>query len=1076
MKLNRFAVAHPVIVSMTILALSVFGIVSLADTNVEFMSNMSMPEVFVVTVYPGASASDVEESVTDVLENDFVTLPGFKSVSSTSMNSVSSVSIAFQDGIDANEQINEVRNRINQLIDELPAGISGTPTALVGGTTMLPIASFVVEGGEDLNAISDYVENELKPRITKIEGVSTVTLNGTRKPRLDVKLRLDDLEAKGVSPTIVYQVLSMANFSVPLDSVPYATSVVNAKYEGNYSSLDDIRKLPVGASLDGGVVTLEDVADVDFLYEDEGYYVSKDGKEVITVDVCKRSDGNTLEITKKIKEVLAEEEAYSNGALKFTMVNDDSVIIKTSLETVINSGVMGMLIAIFIIFIFLVDIKATIIIGLSIPLSIFFSFIGMRVMGITVNLMSLSGLVVALGNIVDAAIVVLDQVYRYYQQTKNGKALYSVNESIFKGVDDVGIAVLGGGLTTIVVFIPIAMMDGLVGMILKDVAISFMLALGSSLLVALLYIPFFMKKMLKEDPASRMSGKETFAAKGMKKVEVLYAKSLDFTIEHTPFFLIIVILILLLTVYVLPNMRFSFIPSTDNSDFYINLTFPENYSLEDTKAAVEKASLILKEEVPEIKTYVAYSGKSMNFTDFANKVNTAAIHVVLVPVKERDRDIHDIILDMQYILDEQLIDANVEVSNGGYDRLVSFVADGAGYGITLVSEDMDALYKAAKEIEIELKKNPEVITTSMNATNDASSAVVSATYDMLSSMGMTAQSAGQTAAILYYGMDIGKYTDSAMDKRFDIHLYSDVPEKRMNEETLNQILVTSMIGRTSNLNTIAEIDLEKELSQINHNDRAKTITVSALLTGESTDNVTRSINEYLERNPLPSNVTTQQGGLGSLVTDAAGPIIGALLIAIFLCYLVMVAVFERYDQPFLIMLLFPFSLIGAVLGLSVFASSLSMVSIMGIVALVGMLVNNGIVICDYANLRRREMREEELTKQGVAFDEYTTTLGLLSYEEEMAILKENITKGTATRLRSILMTTLTTIMGVVPMAFATGEGSEIYAPLGQVIMGGLFSSTILTLYIMPVYYYLLERFRLRKLYKKKAKEMTNEEK
>ncbi len=1072
MKLTRYPVAHPVIIAMTLLALGVFGIMAVGDTNTEFLPDISNPMVYVITIYPGASSQDIEETVTNVLEDDFVTLPNFKSMSSQSINSASIVSITYQDGIDPYDEIDEVRNRLDNLISDLPSGIQGRPNAFVGGTSMLPIASFVVDAqGDDINAVGEYIENTVKPQISQISGVSTITVHGVKTATVDVKLKMDELNSRGISPLAVYQMLNLSNYSIPLDTVTIGGSTIDAKFDSSYTSLEDLKSLPISYSLDGGMVRLEDVADISLIYKSGDYLVSKDGKEVICVDVCKRSDGNTIEITNKVKEILKQEEEKSNGALKFNMISDDSTLVNSSLSTVIQSGVMGIIIAVLVIFIFLSDGKATIIIGLSIPLSIFFTFIGMKLMGITVNLLSLSGIVVALGNIVGAAILVLDQVYRFYQATdENGKALYSVNQSIFNGTDDVIGSVMGSGLTTIVVFLPIAMMNGLVGQILRDVSVTFMLSLSASLLVAIIYIPFLMKKLLKEDDDKRKPKRENFVIRGLRKLEKGYARSLYFTERHTPFMLLAAILVLALSVYILPNMQFSFIPSTDNGDFYINVSFPDTYSVDDTKAAMDQIESIVKELTPELKTDVVFSGKDMAPISQANS-STGAMHVVLSSVKERDRDIHVIMREVQEQLSARVPDATISVENGGFDRLISLVSNGGGYGLTLVGEDEELLYEEAKRIEAELLTYPEVMTTSINASDDAKTATINGTYDYLTSLGVPAQEAGLTSALLFYGTDIGKYTDSATDTRYDIHLYSDIQDEPLTEDRLNDINIKSLAGATINLGSVSTLTLDEGLSQINHDDRATSLSITATLTTESTDGVTKRINEYLAENPLQGGITTKTSGLGDLVESSAAPLIQALLIAIFLVYLVMVAVFERFDQPFLIMLLFPFCIIGAVLSLTIFNSSMSIVSVLGIVSLVGMLVNNGIVIADYANGARKQDREALLTERGIEFDEYTETLGMLSYEEEKKILEKETAEGSATRLRAILMTTLTTVLGVIPMAVAKGEGAEIYAPLGQVIMGGLTTSTLLTLYVMPIYYFILERIKLRRVYKEERKQI-----
>ena len=1075
MKPSRFSVAHPVIISMTLLALAVFGIVSLSTMNVDFLGDINLPKVMVVTIYPGASAEEIEEKVTDVLEEDFVTLSDFKEMESQSINSASIIQVTFNDDADTDEKVNEVRNRINQLQDDLPDGISGLPQAFLAGTSLLPIATFTVECDDDFNALSDYIDDELLPQITRLEGVSSVTVNGAAEAQLEVKLLTDELEARGVSAVAVYGVLSMANYSIPLDSVSYLGADIDARYDSSFSTIEEIEDLPVGISADGGIIRIGDVAEVSFRYEDSDYYVNMNGEKAITVEVCKRSDGNTFKIVSQLNDIFEKEEKAHGGAVRFSMVNDDTGTITASLSTVIQSGVLGVLIAILVILLFLSDVKATIVIGISIPLSIFFAFIFMKISGMTINLLSLSGIVVALGNIVSASILVLDEVYRYYQQVKDGKAVYSVNDSIFNGSDGVMSSVIGSALTTIVVFIPITMLSGLVGLILKDIAKTFIYALAASLIVAIVYIPWFLKKLLKEEDSYRLPKRENLVVRGLRKLEKGYARSIYYTIDHKVFVIMVAVLVLVLSFVVLPYLKFAFIPSTDNSEFYISIMMPETYSVDDTREAMAKVERILERELPEMEDLLVYSGKSMSPTDPVAKKNQGSLHVVLKPVAERDRDVREIMIAAQTAIARELPDASVSVDNGGIDRLITMIAGSTGYGLVIQGSDLDELIDIAEGIEQELLKDPEVLSTSINSSNDNRQAVLNGIYDYMSSIGVSGQEAGLTSAIMFYGTDAGTFTSPSTGDKYDIHISSDITDESLTMDRLGQISLITLSGQTVPLSNVVSMDIEESVDQVNHTNRAMTVNITAQLTGESTDNVTARINRYLEENPLPQGVTTSAGGVNDLLADAAKPLVQALLIALFLVYLVMVALFERYDQPLLILLLFPFCLIGAVLALVCFNSSLSLVSILGIISLLGMLVNNGIVIAEYVNQLREKDRERRLSEKGIAFDEFTEKLGLLSYEEERELLRKTLAEGAASRLRSILMTTLTTVLSVVPMAISKGEGAALYAPLGQVIMGGLATSTVLTLYIMPVYYFTLEKWRLKSFYKKKAKEERGDE-
>ena len=1061
MNISRFSVRHPAVLTMILLALLLFGLVSISSTNMEFISNMDLPQIFVIAVYPGASAEDIEKEVVDILEDDFVTLPDFKGMDSQSMNSVGVITITFRDGVDPNGQLDEIRNRISQLMPSLPSGLQGEPTAIVGGATMLPVASFMLTGGDDIASLSRYVTDELRPRLTRISGVSTVSITGSVEPEVQVRLRMDDLNAREISPTTVYQILSFSNLSMPLGTVDQGFSATEMRFDGSFSDISEIGSLPIGADDAGTLIRLSDVADITLAYPEEDYYITSDGRSVIEVSISKREDGNTIQITNAVKKLLAQMEAETGGAISYHMISDDSKLVSASLQNVIESGIMGIIIAIAVIFIFLSDAKATLAIGLSIPLSCFFTFIAMKIAGITINLMSISGIVVALGSIVDASIVVLDQVYRFYQAEKDGKALYSARESIYRGTGIVDKSVIGSNLTTVVVFIPIAAISGLIGDILRDVSLTLMFAIASSLVVAMVFVPYILSKILRDD--GRRSAHDNVLMRGIDRMERGYKVALSRAIDHTPFVLTIVAMVAIISVYSLSRLELAFIPSTDNSDFYINVEFPYSYTLSDTKRGMDRIEEILVENVPELDTHIVYTGKSTEVFSFSSSRNQGGIHAVLVPVAERERDIHEIILQMQEMISASVPDATVSVRNGGYDYLVGYISGGGGYGLTLVGNDNEELYQAALEIEEFLSEDPEVLSTSISASYDARTAIIDASYEYLSSLGISDYEAAMTSAILFNGMDTGTFATADGD-RYDIHLSSDISEKGIGEEMLDSIRLYTQAGSVVTMNELSDLIEERSLSRIDHSDRALTMTVSAQLTGESTAGVTERVNRYLAANPLPHGVTTETGGIGEMLEESLPPVFRALLIALFLVYMVIVLIYERFDQPLLIMLLTPFCIIGVVFALAVFGSTLSMIAILGIVSLAGMLVNNGIIMVDYINQLEDGSRKGYLDERGIFHDEDTRLLGLVPYGVELEMLKENVVTGTASRLRPILMSTLTTILGVLPMSVATGEGAEIYAPLGQVIMGGLTTSTFITLFLMPVFYFLLERHKLRRAF------------
>ncbi|MBR5580590.1 MAG: efflux RND transporter permease subunit [Treponema sp.] len=1059
MKLSHFAVRHPVVIGMLLIVLGVFGIFALSSINVEFMGDVSAPSIIVVAIYPGADAEDVEEDVTRILEDNFVTLPDFKSVSSSSSNSFATVEITFRDGIDPYDRITEVRDRINKLMADLPSGLQGTPEALVGGAEMLPIFSFSVSvnSTQDMLSVTDFITETLRPRLTAISGVSDVELSGGRELQVNVELQLEQLEARSISALTVYQILGYSNQFLPAGKAIFQGREVAIRYRGELASLEDIRQLPVGSTSDNVVIRLEDVATVTLAYPEEESYVTDGFAPLMLVEVMKRSDGNTLAIVSQIKEVLAE--AEKEAGLQFNVISDDSRIVTASMKTVIMSGIGGILMAVLVIFLFLGNFRATLIIALSIPLSLLFTFIAMKLTGITVNLMSLSGMVVALGMVVDGSIVMIEQVFRHYgsPQFKNNP-----EGAIFLGADEVGLSIFASTATTVVVFVPIAALSGVVGMILKDVSLTLIMALTASFLSAVVIVPFLMKLLLKNQDGAVMeldSGEKNSWLKIMKgrvdkimaTIEKNYRKALDWSLTSWKFVIFLALVVLVATVFVLNSLSIAFIPSTDNSDFYINVKFPGGYPLASTNTQMEKVADLLYQQVPEVQDAVFFVGMKESIGSSQAASNEGYIHVVLVPVAERNRSIHEIILQMQQLISSSIPGVQAKVSNGGFDKLLGYVSGGGGYGLTFVGEDMEKLYDAAASFADYLQQDKDVVSVEMDTNFDTQALTIDMVHEYMSSLGITSYEAGITSAILFQGMDVGRFKSG--DKRYTIHLYSNKTNDAITLEDFNSVKIISSVGIPVSLSNISQLRQEQSISQINHKNRSKTITVSATLVSENTAGVDSRANQWLANNPLPQGISTQAGGITELIGDSLPSVITALAIAWFLVYTVMVLQFQRFRQPLIVMATIPFCLIGVVLGLLLFRSSMSLVALLGVISLGGVVVNNGIILVDYINLLRQRL---SLQKQEAAENEGD------NQAESEGELRDCVISGSASRLRPIFMTTLTTMLGVVPMALATGEGSEIYAPLGQAIAGGLLTSTLITLFIIPVLYYITERGSLKK--------------
>ena len=1042
---------------MLLIVLLAFGLYSVSLMPNEFMADISMPQAIVYTVYPGANAEDVEQDVTKILEDSFVTLPHFKSLSSSSYNSVSVITITYADGYDAYDQLEELRNRISELKSQLPDGLQGEPRALVGGMSMMPIIAFSVEAGQDNARTTDYIKNELTPLLTQIDGVSEVEIEGGKELELSVKLHIDELAAKGISVSTVYQSLNYANVTLPLGSADYTNRTISVRYAGGFSSVEDIKNLPVGFADGTTIIHLQDVADITLSYPEEEYSVTDGTNPIILVSITKRSDGDTVKIVKQVKKVLEQCQQQTGGAVRFNILSDDSRQVSASLSTVIKSGILGIIFAVLVILLFMADWRATVTIGISIPLCILFTFIGLKLFNITLNLMSLSGLVISLGMVVDGSTVMLEQIYRYYsmRNPETGLMHYTVNQSIYRGWEEVALSIFASAATTIVVFIPIALLTGLIGKILHAVAITIIMAIFASFLVALIIVPYLLKLLLSED-GPKVREKERRFDIFMEKFKAFYTRILDKALDNKGFVLLIAVSVLLFSAFTATRLGIAFIPSTDSGDFYISIDFPIGTTLEQTKKKVHYAEKLLYEYVPEIQSVVFYEGRSNNRGILTLSTPEAAYaHVVLVPVAERKRDIHDIMLQMQKIWASSIPDATVNIENGGFDRLVGFVSGGGGYGLTLISEDLDLLYKTASNLKNFLLTDPEVVNAKLDTDFDTTTMVLDMAHEYLSSLGLTSYEAGITSAILFQGIDAGRYKDEQNNERYNIHVCSDITDRPITQDDIANIHIVTEQGRLISFAALSDVRVEKSISQINHSDRAKTITVSASLVSENTANVSRRVNEYLQEHPLPQGVNSKSGGIVALVSDMIGPMLTALLIALFLVYTVMVLQFERFKQPLLIMVTIPFCFIGVVAGLLMFGSTMNLLAMLGLISLGGVVVNNGIILVDYIN-QIRESRRTDIAMAKGSKDRDGEWHITLSFAEEEKLLRSCVIDGSSSRIKPILITTLTTLLGDIPMALANGEGAEIYAPMGQAIVGGLLTSTLITLVLIPLLYYMSE--------------------
>lgn len=1029
MRVSNFSVKHPVIITIVLIAVLFFGMISLLGMRQELFADVEMPTLLILTLYPGAGPADVEREVTSILEEEISMISGISSLESTSSDSISMISVEFLWDIDTDTKIAELREKLNSALPRLPSSISGQPEIWKMSSGSLAIFSAALESDMDKISLSDYLRERIVPRLSRIEGVGRVGFSGASSRIVDIQLRLNELAAKNVSILNVYQLLQYNNVSFPAGAVVFQGEHLNVRTQGQFSSLEEIKSMVVGYK-DNTFIRLSDIAEIELKEERPTLYVNSQGKEMIVFYVQKQQGADTVKIIREIKKGLRETEQETSGAIRFSILTDTSSDIRLAIQSVRNSALMGALLAVTILFLFLHNLRTTIIIGISIPLSLLLAFITMSLKGQSINIMTLGGMTVAIGMIVDSSIVVLENTHRHFLATGDRV------RSALLGASEVGGAVIASTTTSLAVFLPLLTVKGFAGIILKDVSYTIIWALSASLLVAIVVVPFLCSTLLVPEtlhPSFRVRNRISHGIdKSFTWLTERYKRLLELSIKNRRFVVFLSLAILGLSVLAIDFLGFEFLAEADMNEINITLETPAGYTLERTREKMRVLEERVRELVPEIENAVFYSGQSSSF-GFLKEPNTGYVNLRLIPHKKRQRTIFEIIDLLQRDLPAEIPDIDITITNGGFAQLLNLATGGAGFVIEVYGDNFDRVAEASRAVKNLMEQDPFVSKVSMNVSFNRQEIISTLSTHYMGNLGITPYEAAMTSRILFNGVEAGNFRHQG--KSYPLFLNSQLAGEEITTDILNQITVQSQGGKAISFSNFSELTLVPTVNTISHINRMKSILLSGSITNSDLRGASDRLTPALDNMAFPPGVYYRVTGSAAEMMETFRSLLISMMVAVFLVYMVMVIQFERFSQPLIVMASIPFTLIGVIAGLLLFGSTLSIVSFMGIIALAGIVVNNAIVLIDYINLLRKR--------------------------DSMNLL-EAILEGGSSRIKPILMTTLTTVLGVIPMALGVGEGSELYAPLGQAIGGGLLTSTFITLFLVPTLYFILESKRLGK--------------
>lgn len=1001
--LSKFSVKKPITILMIIFIVILIGIVSLSKLPIDLLPNIEMPIAIVQTSYSGAGPQEIEKLVTKPLEESLSTVNNIDKISSISTEGSSLVILQFNFGTDMDFAALEMREKIDIIEGYLPDDTSD-PMVLKFDPNAMPIMSLSISGSGDIATTGHIAEDIVKPRLERVEGAASVDINGVLVKEIEVKLIGEKVQGYGISTDYLAQILMAENLNLPGGSVSKGKNELTVRTIGEFQSIEEIRNLNI-ALPNGGTVRLRDLADVNFINKKKSTISRLNNQDTLQLSIMKQSGVNTVNVSKQInKEIEQLKKDYPS--LKIDKVFDQAEFINLAIKGVANNAILGGCLAVLILFIFLRSIKSTIIIGLSIPISIITTFILLYFTDITLNMMTLGGLALGIGMLVDNSIVVLENIYRHRSDG------LGIKESAVLGANEVAVSVTASTLTTIAVFLPIIFVQGITSTIFKELAMTVTLSLLSSLVVSLTLIPMMSSKMLTVN--KKLIKREESVKEN--KIRKIYKRILSWGLRHRFITVAICILIFVVSMSSMASMGAGFFPQTDEGQIDISVSLPSGSELSDTDDITKEIEKLIS-DIPEIKYISTSVGAGGMFGGSAGSSGT--ISVVLNSLEERDKSTFEV-ADMIRNFIKDIPGAEINVSTSSMMSMGG-LGGGNSLNINIAGEDTDILKTISDDFMDIIAKVEGTREISSSISEGIPEVQVLIDRNRASQFGLTSAQIANDIRSSLSGATATKFKYEG-DEIDVIIRGDDIYNQSMSN--LEMTPISTPLGTTVPLSQVADIEISRGPTSINREDQARNVSVTSDVFDRDVQTVANEVNVLLDDYEMPRGYSYSFGGETELINDAFRDLGLTLVMAIILVYMILAAQFESLVQPLSIMLTVPLALSGGALGLYLTGTVLSVPALIGFIMLVGIVVNNGIVLVDYINTRRKN-NEDRL---------------------------EAIKNAGAIRLRPIMMTALTTILALVPLSLGIGEGAELEQPLAIVVIGGLILSTVLTLIFTPVMY------------------------
>ena len=995
MSLAGIAIRKPVATIMIMVSMVFLGVVSMLSMKSELLPNMNIPMVVITTTWNGAVPEDVNSQITKKIEDSLSSVDGIKKITSTSSFETSVVNVEFDYGVNIDLKRGDVQREIDAISGELPddASKSITQKLSAGSGNMAMMLNI---SGPNFLELTTFVNEFMTPRFERIRGVGKASLNGASKKIIEIQFNSNKLASYNLTPNELYDVIKASSVNIPLGVIKTGGKDIVARFMGEFNYLDEFENMILRSN--GKTLRLKDVANVVLTTEDQSEITKLNGKPSVMLVIEKSTDGNILSITDNAKIALEEMKPYFPKGVEVTTVMDYSENINSSISGVKGNAITGLVLATIVLLVFLKNIRATMLISLALPIAIIFTFAFLSLLGVTINVISLMGLSIGVGMLTDNSVVVIDNIYRHITELKK-----PVMEASEDGASEVAVAILASALTTMVVFIPVLFIPGIAREIFRDMSLSIIFSNVAALIVSLTLMPMVASRFLKANADITKEGKI------FGKVKSSYEKIIEWAITNRKKTVALAFLTFMVMMIIGPMLtRTEFIPKQDYGRYSIILKLERGLSVERAEEITEQAVKIVKNN-ELTKSYSTLI-----------KDNKGIVNVNIGPKSERKTSVFDVTKDLR----KELIKIP-----GIYFNLQNEYQTDSGEGdveFQVSSNDLILTKNIISKIQEKISQNPGIIdiTSSIEPGNVEARVVLN--RDKLRAYGISPFDMGRTISYSFLGGNRATgQTLSVKTGTEEIDVLIRLPkDSRTEVSTLEELNIRGADGKFVKISDVANVIMAEGASEINKNDKIYTSIISANDGGIGLSEIQNEILKAFKETDPPKGVSYSWGGMSQLFNEAIVQMGMALGISIFLIYAILASQFENFLLPGIILASVPLAMIGVYSGLLLTNSPFDMMVMIGIIMLAGTVVNNAIVLIDFIKILRNR-----------------------GYE-----LNEAVKESCKTRLRPILMTTMTTVCGMIPLALGFGDGAELYSGMSIAVIFGLSFSTLLTLIVIPVLY------------------------